>query len=374
MTAGASTLFAVALLASGHNSSITGTLAGQVVMEGFIHLRVTPWLRRLITRSIAIIPTILVVALRGEHGTEKLLLVSQVILSLQLSFAVIPLVLFTSDRGIAPAPAAKHAYDHGLTTFYVPEHTHIPVKRTAAHPGTGDETLPDDRYSRTLDPWVSLATAAQVTSRIGLSTAVALPVESDPITLAKTIATLDHLSGGRVTIGAGFGWNTDELEDHHVPAGKRRTVLREYVEACRAVWTSEEGRHVDYAGEIVSLVDAVFIGNFNSGFSKQDFPGSLPMHTVPDLRFKPAARYENACASGTTAIYAARDFIGAGRGRIALVIGVEKMTNATGAQVGDNLLGASYRKEEGEIAGGFAGARRRGTTRRACRISASRIR
>jgi manganese transport protein len=96
--AGASTLFAIALLASGQNSSITGTLAGQVVMEGFIHLRVTPWLRRLITRSIAIVPTIVVVALRGEHGTEKLLLISQVILSLQLSFAVIPLVMFTSDR------------------------------------------------------------------------------------------------------------------------------------------------------------------------------------------------------------------------------------------------------------------------------------
>ena len=96
--AGASTLFAVALLASGQNSSITGTLAGQVVMEGFIHLRVKPWLRRLITRSIAIVPTIVVVAFRGEHGTETLLLLSQVILSLQLSFAVVPLVMFTSDR------------------------------------------------------------------------------------------------------------------------------------------------------------------------------------------------------------------------------------------------------------------------------------
>jgi manganese transport protein len=96
--AGASTLFAIALLASGQNSSITGTLAGQVVMEGFIHLRVAPWLRRLITRSIAIVPTIVVVALWGEHGTEKLLLLSQVILSLQLSFAVIPLVIFTGNR------------------------------------------------------------------------------------------------------------------------------------------------------------------------------------------------------------------------------------------------------------------------------------
>ena len=134
------------------------------------------------------------------------------------------LVLFTSDRGITPAAAAKLADDHGFTTFYVPEHTHIPVKRQAAHPTTGDESLPDDRYMRTLDPWVSLATACAVTTRVRLSTAVALPVEHDPISLAKTIATLDHLSGGRVGLGVGFGWNTDELADHNVPPGRRRTL------------------------------------------------------------------------------------------------------------------------------------------------------
>lgn len=160
------------------------------------------------------------------------------------------IVLFTSDRGIEPARAAKAAEDTGFDTFYVPEHTHIPVKREAAHPGTGDETLPDDRYMRTLDPWVSLATVANATSRIRLGTAVALPVESDPITLAKTIATLDVLSGGRVCLGAGFGWNTDELADHHVRPDKRRTVLREYVEAMRALWTQEEAR---YGGEFVSF-------------------------------------------------------------------------------------------------------------------------
>jgi manganese transport protein len=94
----ASTLFAIALLASGQNSSITGTLAGQIVMEGFVHLKLSPWLRRLITRGLAIVPTIVVVWLNGEGGTEKLLILSQVILSLQLSFAVIPLVMFTGDR------------------------------------------------------------------------------------------------------------------------------------------------------------------------------------------------------------------------------------------------------------------------------------
>jgi manganese transport protein len=98
--AGASTLFAVALLASGQNSSITGTLAGQVVMEGFVNIKVAPWLRRMITRTLAIIPTIIVVAFTGERGTEKLLILSQVILSMQLSFAVVPLVIFTGSRKV----------------------------------------------------------------------------------------------------------------------------------------------------------------------------------------------------------------------------------------------------------------------------------
>jgi manganese transport protein len=95
---GASTLFAVALLASGQNSTLTGTLAGQIVMEGFLNIRLRPWLRRLITRLVAIVPAVAVTAVYGEHGTAQLLILSQVILSLQLSFAVIPLVRFTGDR------------------------------------------------------------------------------------------------------------------------------------------------------------------------------------------------------------------------------------------------------------------------------------
>jgi len=94
----ASTLFAVALLASGQNSTLTGTLAGQIVMEGFLNIRLRPWLRRLITRLIAIVPAVIATALYGESGTAKLLIWSQVILSLQLSFAVIPLVMFTGSR------------------------------------------------------------------------------------------------------------------------------------------------------------------------------------------------------------------------------------------------------------------------------------
>ncbi|MCC7195422.1 MAG: Nramp family divalent metal transporter [Gemmatimonadaceae bacterium] len=97
-TAGASAVFAIALLASGQNSTLTGTLAGQIVMEGFLDIRLRPWIRRLITRAIAIVPAVIVSIAYGESGTAKLLVFSQVILSLQLSFAVVPLVQFTSDR------------------------------------------------------------------------------------------------------------------------------------------------------------------------------------------------------------------------------------------------------------------------------------
>jgi len=97
---GASTLFAVALLASGQNSTLTGTLAGQVVMEGFLRIRITPWIRRLITRALAIVPALVVISIAGDRATTSLLLVSQVVLSMQLSFAVVPLVQFTGNSRI----------------------------------------------------------------------------------------------------------------------------------------------------------------------------------------------------------------------------------------------------------------------------------
>lgn len=160
------------------------------------------------------------------------------------------IVQFTSDTGPSPLQAAQAAERAGFHSFWVPEHTHIPVAREAAHPGTGTSELPDDKYLRTLDPWVVLSMIAAGTERIRLSTAVALPVEHDPIALAKTIATLDHLTGGRVTLGAGFGWNTDELVHHGVPPQRRRTVLREYLEAMQALWSQQEA---SYRGEHVSF-------------------------------------------------------------------------------------------------------------------------
>jgi acetyl-CoA C-acetyltransferase len=115
------------------------------------------------------------------------------------------------------------------------------------------------------------------------------------------------------------------------------------------------GAAIEDAGIAPADIDAVFVGLFNNGFQKQDFPSSLPMQSVPELRFKPATRYENACASGSAAVHGARDWLAAGRGRFALVVGAEKMTATPGPQVGDNLLAAAYRREEGEIPAGFAG-------------------
>jgi manganese transport protein len=94
----AAPLFAIALLASGQNSTLTGTMAGQIVLEGFTHFRIAPWLRRIISRGLAIVPAVVVIGLYGERGTGQLLIFSQVVLSVQLSFAVIPLIHFTSDK------------------------------------------------------------------------------------------------------------------------------------------------------------------------------------------------------------------------------------------------------------------------------------
>ncbi|MGH7190938.1 MAG: acetyl-CoA acetyltransferase [Acetobacteraceae bacterium] len=102
-------------------------------------------------------------------------------------------------------------------------------------------------------------------------------------------------------------------------------------------------------------IDGVFVGTFNAGFSRQAFPSSLVMNALPELRFKPSTTYENACASGSAAVHGGRDFIAGGRGRLALVIGVEKMTASTPPEIADHLLAACYRREEDDVPGGFAG-------------------
>ncbi len=112
---------------------------------------------------------------------------------------------------------------------------------------------------------------------------------------------------------------------------------------------------IEDAGVTPAEIDAGFVGVFGEGFTPQGFPSSLVLQSLPELRFKPITRLENACATGSAAIHAARDFIAAGRGRLALVVGAEKMTSTPGPKVGDILLTASYRKTEQDIEGGFAG-------------------
>jgi len=115
------------------------------------------------------------------------------------------------------------------------------------------------------------------------------------------------------------------------------------------------GAAIADAGVAPAEIDAIFVSLFNNGFSKQDFPASLVLQHLPELRFKPATRYENACASGSAAVHGARDFLAAGRGRFALVVGAEKMTATPGPEVGDILLKACYRREEDDIPAGFTG-------------------
>lgn len=135
----------------------------------------------------------------------------------------------------------------------------------------------------------------------------------------------------------------------HTPFGKSEHPDTESLMAAAV------GPALDHAGITPEDVDGIFVGVFNNGFSKQDFQGALV--AMGDERFAntPATRYENACATGSAALHGAMDFIESGRGRIALVVGAEKMTATPTAEVGDILLGASYRKEEADIDGGFAG-------------------
>jgi probable F420-dependent oxidoreductase len=159
------------------------------------------------------------------------------------------ITMFATDTAMPPHELARAAEERGFHSVYIPEHTHIPVSRETP-PATGGEQL-DEGYMRTMDPLISLAAAAAVTTRILLGTAVALPAQHDPIAYAKAIATLDHLSGGRVVLGVGFGWNREELRDHGVEFPERRDVVREHMLAAQGLWRDDvasfEGAHVTLA-------------------------------------------------------------------------------------------------------------------------------
>ncbi|MFF7391743.1 LLM class F420-dependent oxidoreductase [Streptomyces scabiei] len=159
----------------------------------------------------------------------------------------ISVTIFLTDETITPTRLARELEQRGFAGLYLPEHTHIPVERTTPYPAGGD--LPRE-YGRTLDPFVALGQAAAVTERLGLGTGITLVAQHDPIDLAKQIATVDHLSGGRLTLGLGYGWNVEEAADHGVEWGTRRELVRDRMALMRALWAEEP---TAYAGEFGSV-------------------------------------------------------------------------------------------------------------------------
>ncbi|MEZ5237914.1 MAG: LLM class F420-dependent oxidoreductase [Microthrixaceae bacterium] len=156
--------------------------------------------------------------------------------------------MFATDVSMGVTELAVAAEERGFDSVWIPEHTHIPTSRLTPPP-TGDEELAEE-YRRSVDPLVALAAAATATSRIHLGTGVLLPAQRDPIVTAKALATLQNISGGRLELGIGFGWNRDEIEQHGVEFARRREVAREHVLAMRALWTQDEA---SFRGDFVRL-------------------------------------------------------------------------------------------------------------------------
>jgi probable F420-dependent oxidoreductase len=156
------------------------------------------------------------------------------------------IAMFVTDQTVGPGELAWLVEQHGFDSLFVPEHTHIPTSRKTAHPrGTMQEF-----YKRTLDPLVALTTAAAATTHLLVGTGVCLVPQHDPIILAKQIATLDLVSGGRFLFGVGAGWNIDEMENHGTDPSTRFKLMRERVLAMKAIWTEETA---EYHGDLVDF-------------------------------------------------------------------------------------------------------------------------
>jgi probable F420-dependent oxidoreductase len=155
------------------------------------------------------------------------------------------LTIFPTDYSIRPDAFARAAEERGFESVFFPEHTHIPTSRTTPYPAGGE--LPKE-YSHTHDPFVALAMAAAVTTTLKLATGICLVVERDPIVLAKEVASLDLLSNGRVIFGIGGGWNVEEMAHHGTVFRTRWKLLRERVEAMKAIWQDDAA---SYRGELV---------------------------------------------------------------------------------------------------------------------------
>jgi probable F420-dependent oxidoreductase len=156
-------------------------------------------------------------------------------------------LMFSTDYAVRPDELARMAEARGFESLFFPEHTHIPSSRETPYPGGGE--LPDE-YSHTHDPFVALTAAAAATERLLVGTGICLVIERDPITTAKEVASLDQLSGGRFLFGVGAGWNAEEMENHGTDPGRRFGVMKERIEAMKAIWTTDEasynGRYVEF--------------------------------------------------------------------------------------------------------------------------------
>jgi probable F420-dependent oxidoreductase len=157
------------------------------------------------------------------------------------------LAMFPADYAIDPVALGRLAEERGFESLWFPEHTHIPVSRATPYPAGGD--LPPE-YWHTHDPFVALSAVAATTERLKVGTGICLIVERDPITTAKEVASLDALSGGRFLFGIGAGWNREEMANHGTEPDRRFGLMRERVEAMKAIWTQDEaeyhGRYVDF--------------------------------------------------------------------------------------------------------------------------------
>ncbi|WP_433326983.1 LLM class F420-dependent oxidoreductase [Spirillospora sp. CA-294931] len=154
---------------------------------------------------------------------------------------------FVTDEGIGAAALGRALEERGFEALFVAEHTHIPVKRETPWPGGAD--LPR-HYYRTLDPLVTLTAAASATERLLVGTGIALVIQRDPIVLAKEVASLDLISGGRAVLGVGAGWNREEMRNHGTDPVTRMRLLRERVLAIKELWTRDEA---EFHGEFVDF-------------------------------------------------------------------------------------------------------------------------
>jgi probable F420-dependent oxidoreductase len=154
---------------------------------------------------------------------------------------------FPTHDAVGPGAFARLVEERGHESLFFAEHTHIPAGRESPYPGGGD--LPR-KYIHTYDLFVALTAAAAATSKLRVGSGICLVIERDPITTAKEVASIDHLSGGRLEFGVGAGWNREEMANHGTDPRKRMRIMQERIEAMKAIWTSEEA---SYSGEFVSF-------------------------------------------------------------------------------------------------------------------------